>query len=90
MTIIDIATLRQYKRAPFRLTMWILVFVLLIILDTGAYAIFLAGNVAPWINLINLVPVAATIVASFYAQRFMAMLETDTLSETEAGDENES
>ena len=67
--------------------MWILLFVVLIILDTGAYAIFLAGNVAFWVNILNFIPVAATIVASFYAQRFMAKLETDFPSGSDSGEE---
>lgn len=83
MTIIDIATLKEYKRDPFRLPYWILGLFILGVLDMGCYVVFLTSNVPHLFNLITFAPVAGTVVASFYAQRHMAKLETDAEGENE-------
>lgn len=83
MTIIGITTLKAYKRGPFRLTVWIFVLAGLAALDIASYAVFLASGIPYLLNLINFVPIAGTVAACFFTQRFAAHLETDAEGENE-------
>jgi len=86
MTIIAITRLEEYKRVPFQLNIWMSVIAGLAALDLAGYVVLLAGRSALLLYLfliIVFVPVAATVAACFFAQRFMAQLETQRVGEHE-------
>jgi hypothetical protein len=83
LTIYDIARLEKYKREPFLLLYWMLAFAGLAVLDLASYVIFLVSGLPYLLNLIILVPVAATVAACFWGQRYIALLGTERAREDE-------
>lgn len=76
LTVYNILTLQAYKRRPFLLFFWISALAALAALAIASTT-FLVASGLPWfVGLVNLLPVAAAVAASLWAQRFVSVLET--------------